>query len=404
MDYPESMKYIFGLTHSGIKLGLDNSTRILDALGNPQDKVPTVHIAGTNGKGSTAAYVESILRAAGFRVGLYTSPHLLDFRERIQIDRQLISENDLAELATHVRHSAERLDIPISYFELSTAMALQHFFKSRVDCNVMEVGLGGRLDSTNLCHGRVCVITSIGYDHEKALGNSLASIAFEKASIIKHPCQVISGVNQPEAAQVVQKRAEQFSSPLCELEKDLKVHIRSHSLDGLEFDVKWGEHIYQNLRSGLLGRQQANNAALALAACLSLGSREFPIDESAIRQGIGMAQWPGRLDRVSHQPEIVFDCAHNLEGITQLMENLEELYPGRSKRFILGFMQDKRYSEMFEIVSRFAHHITLTRPKQDRGLNPTDWQRENATDTLSIDIMENISDALTEQIKSANKD
>lgn len=404
MTYQEGLDYLFGLTKSGIKLGLENTTRLLTALGNPQDAIPAIHVAGTNGKGSTAVFIESILRASGFKVGLYTSPHLLDFRERIQIDRQPISENDLTKQISRIKKIALKQKIPISYFECGTALAFQHFSENNVDCNVIEVGLGGRLDSTNLCRGRVCVITSISQDHEQFLGNTLGDIALEKASIIKHPCHVVSGVKEVEAAQVIQKRSEEYSASFSQLDEDLKVHIHSHSLDGVHFDVEYGPHFYKNLRSSLLGRHQARNAALAIAA-VSRYSEGDPssINDSTIRQGIGNAYWPGRLEVVSKQPEIILDCAHNLEGIRQLMRNLEELYSDRPKRFILGFMKDKRYREMFEIVSRFAHHITLTRPKQDRSLDPAIWATEHFPENLSIEIVDNVSQALAANIKASRE-
>ena len=232
MNYQESLDYLFSLARLGIKLGLENTTRLLDHFGNPQLKTPTIHIAGTNGKGSTAAYVESILRASGYRVGLYTSPHILDFRERIQINRQLIEPDEVVHWVTVLKQTSEDLNIPSTFFELGTVMALLHFDRQKTNWNIMEVGMGGRLDSTNLCQGQVCIITPISRDHESSLGTRLSQIAQEKAAIIKHPCTVVCGPQEKEVIQVIQDRSRAHEASLLLLGQDFQVDIQSHSLQG----------------------------------------------------------------------------------------------------------------------------------------------------------------------------
>jgi dihydrofolate synthase/folylpolyglutamate synthase len=223
MTYQESLEYLYSLARLGIKLGLENTTRLLDYFGNPQLKTPTIHIAGTNGKGSTSAFVESILRASGYRVGLYTSPHILDFRERIQIDRQLISPEELVHWVAKLKQASEKLNISPTFFEMGTVMALLHFNRQKTDWNVVEVGMGGRLDSTNLCQGRICIITPVSLDHESSLGTHLSQIAQEKAAIIKHPCTVVSGSQEKEIIKVIQDQSHKHQASLLQLGRDFQV-------------------------------------------------------------------------------------------------------------------------------------------------------------------------------------
>ena len=222
MNYQESLDYLYSLARLGIKLGLENTTRLLDYFGNPQLKTPVVHIAGTNGKGSTAAFVESILRASGYRVGLYTSPHILDFRERIQINRQLIAPEEIIHWVATLKQASEDLNLSPTFFEFGTLMALLHFDRQETDWNVVEVGMGGRLDSTNLCQGRVCIITPISRDHESSLGTRLSQIAQEKAAIIKHPCTVICGSQEKEVIQVIQDQSRSSQGLLCTWDRTFK--------------------------------------------------------------------------------------------------------------------------------------------------------------------------------------
>ena len=223
MNYQQSLDYLFSLTHSGIKLGLENTRRILAHFDNPQIKTRTIHIAGTNGKGSTAAFMESILRSAGYRVGLYTSPHLLDFRERIQIDRKMIGKEELAALTRRVKDATATLNIKPTFFEFTTVMAFLYFYEKAVNWSVIETGLGGRLDATNLCRGEISIITSIGMDHTKYLGNSLKEIASEKAEIIKEDGIVIAGIDDSAILNTIIDKASERNAPVYSLNKNFKV-------------------------------------------------------------------------------------------------------------------------------------------------------------------------------------
>lgn len=394
MNRQQCLQYLESLKNTGIKLGLENTARLLEHLGNPQNRIPAIHIAGTKGKGSTAVFAESILRAAGYRVGLYTSPHILDFSERIQVDRRPISTEALTRGILHIKQASESIQVPVTFFEFGTVLAFHYFVEQKVDWNVIEVGMGGRLDSTNTCQGEVCIVTSISRDHEASLGSELPGIAFEKASIIKRTCTVVTGVEAPDVFRVIEDRARQFDCPLLQLGRDFTVTVRDHTPRGLYFDFANAEIRIEGLQTHLLGRYQAQNAGQAIAACLALKSKGVALTPDIIRRGIAGAQWSGRFEIVSETPLTILDCAHNLDSLNKLMEALVDVYPGKKIRVVLGIMKDKPYRECIEIVARFAHHITLTRPRQERSLNPYEVAGEAFMTTGAVDIIEDIPQAL----------
>lgn len=402
MNYQESLDYLYSLADRGIKLGLDNTTRLLDHFGNPQLKTPTIHIAGTNGKGSTAAFVESILRASGYRVGLFTSPHILDFRERIQINRQLIEPDELVHWIAVLKQASEDLNIPSTFFELGTVMALLHFDRQKTDWNIMEVGMGGRLDSTNLCQGQVCIITSISRDHESSLGTRLSQIAQEKAAIIKHPCTVICGPQEKEVIQVIQDRSQAHEASLLLQGQDFQVDIQSLSLQGQVFDFNGPEIWYKGLEIALTGRHQSVNAGLAVAACTALADPS--ITEQTIRAGLKSAEWPGRLEIYCTSPTLILDCAHNLDSFKKLILSLSELFPHTRKIWVLGIMKDKPLAEITTIISDHADHIVVTQPENERSASPEQIRKAFANFTKPIDLAEKIPSALDRAYQIANPD
>ena len=402
MNYQESLDYLLSLSGRGIKLGLDNTTRLLDHFGNPQLKTPTIHIAGTNGKGSTAAFLESILRASGYRVGLYTSPHILDFRERIQINRQLIDPEELVHWVAVLKQVSEDLGIPSTFFELATVMALLHFERQKTDWNVVEVGMGGRLDSTNLCQGRVCIITSISRDHESSLGTRLSQIAQEKAAIIKHPCTVVCGPQEEEVIQVIQDQSRAHEASLFLLGQDFQVDIQSHSLQGQVFDFNGPEIWYKGLEIALTGRHQSVNAGLALAACTALD--DTSITEQTIRAGLKSAGWPGRLEVCGTSPTLILDCAHNLDSFKKLTLSLSELFPHTRKIWVFGIMKDKPLAEITTIISDHADHIVVTQPENDRSTPPEQIRKAFANFSKPIDRVDKISLALDRAYRVAKPD
>ena len=402
MNYQESLKYLYSLARLGIKLGLDNTAQLLEYFGNLQLKTPTIHIAGTNGKGSTAAFVESILRASGYRVGLYTSPHILDFRERIQIDRRLISPEELVHWVATIKKASEELNISPTFFEMGTVMALLHFARQKTDWNVVEVGMGGRLDSTNLCQGQVCIITPISYDHESSLGAHLSQIAQEKAAIIKHPCTVISGSQQDEVIKVIQDQSYSHKASLLQLGRDFQIDIQSHSLQGQVFHFNGPEIWYKGLEIALTGRHQSVNAGLAVAACTTL--TDSFVSEKSIRKGLKSARWSGRLEVYGKNPSLLLDGAHNIDSFKKLTTYLSELFPHKRKIWVFGIMKDKPLAEITELISDYADYIIATQPKSDRSTPPEQIRKTFKNFTKPIDLVDEIPSALDHAYQVADPD
>ena len=394
MNYQESLNYIESTISRGIKLGLENVTRLLGYFGDPQLKVPTIHIAGTNGKGSTAAITTSILMATGKKVGLYTSPHLQDFRERIQVNRTLIPKEDLANLVSRIKHAGDTLGISPTYFELGTLLAFLFFYEQKVDWNVIEVGMGGRLDATNLCQAQVSVITSISKDHVSSLGSTLEEIAFEKAGIIKNPTKVIIGNIPPSPLAVIEEQARKSGAEIRVLGQDFKVTACEQTENGLIFSFSGLGKALDSIKTPLLGRFQAENAALAVAACVSALQPQGIIDDESIHLGLQKARWPGRLEIVHNRPKIILDCAHNLEGMKALGATLKEIFPDRKITLILGIMADKPFSEMIEFISYFAHYMIITRPNHDRSANPETLKKSFQKTGKPLEIREGLPSAL----------
>jgi dihydrofolate synthase/folylpolyglutamate synthase len=310
MDYSSSLEYLYGLQHFGIKLGLENTRRLLERLDNPQRKLRIIHIAGTNGKGSTAAALERILRSHGLRTGLYTSPHLHSFTERIRIDNQPISEAEVVSQTEAIRACAE--DLTPTFFEFTTAMALRVFALQSVDWVILETGLGGRLDSTNVVDPQLTIITPIALDHAAHLGETLALIAAEKAGIIKPGVPVISARQEPEALAVLQQRAEESMASFTLAGRDFSWdRAQSFNYRGLHTSLT-------KIETGLVGRYQRENISLAIAAAESLLGT---LDASVTRQALAALRWAGRLEWCG---DLLLDGAHNPHAAVALAEYLDE--------------------------------------------------------------------------------
>jgi dihydrofolate synthase / folylpolyglutamate synthase len=402
MNYQESLNYLYSLARLGIKLGLENTTQLLEYFDNPQLATPTIHVAGTNGKGSTAAFVESILRASGYRVGLYTSPHILDFRERIQVDRQLIAPEEVTHWIATLKQAAKELNLSPTFFEFGTVMALLHFNRQKTDWNVVEVGMGGRLDSTNMCQGRVCIITPISRDHESSLGTRLSQIAWEKAAIIKHPCTVVSGSKEKEVIRIIQNQSQSHKASLLQLGRDFQVESRSHSLKGQVFDFNGPEIWYKGLEISLMGRHQSVNAGLAVTACTALAD-PF-ITEHTIRKGLKSASWPGRMEMYGTNPSLLLDGAHNLDSFKKLTASLSELFPHKRKIWVFGIMKDKPLVEIAEIISDYADYIVLTQAKNDRSAPPEQIRKAFKNFSKPIEGVDEIPLALDRAYQVADPD
>ncbi len=335
MTYREALTYLASLEKFGINLGLERITRLLNGLGDPQRKFPSLHVTGTNGKGSTCAMIASILKEAGYQAGLYTSPHLLSFNERIQINGRDIPNKDFTEGISLIRHVTRRLADSPTVFETLTALAFWYFAKKEVDYAVVEVGMGGRLDATNVLTPLVSVITNVALEHTAVLGNTLAKIAAEKAAIIKPGVPVVTAETKPEALRVMKYQADKNGSVL--------VQVGSRG---------------EGFKTGLIGEHQKLNAACAVAAVRLAGIKA---GKAAVLRGLKKVEWPGRFQVVRRRPLTILDGAHNPAGAQVLVETLKQKYPGRKFVFVIGVQKDKDAPPMLGEFGKVAREIIVTR-------------------------------------------
>ena len=367
MNYPDSVHFLYALGNEikTAKFGLERIRTLLEAMGNPQDRCRFVHVAGTNGKGSTCAMIESGLRAAGRRTGLFISPHLQEPTERISIEGRPVSVECFTEAFNRVHEIAEgliesgKIDLHPTYFETVTAMAFVIFAEAKTDVVVLEVGLGGRLDATNVVHPELCVITQIDFDHEQFLGISLEAIAGEKAGILKRGIPAVFSRQRAEVAPVLEQRAKELDVPVGRTSEWAPSEVQLHA-QGSRFTV--GE---LHIDCPLAGEHQVENALTAAIALMKLG-----LPGAAIEAGIARARWPGRLERVSAKPEIILDGAHNPAGARALAAYIDRFYSGRRIRMIYGAMRDKAVEEVCGILFPRAQTVIVTAPHQPRALYP----------------------------------
>lgn len=344
-------------------LKLESVRAVLARMGDPESRVPAVHVAGTNGKGSTAATAASVLVASGRRTGLYTSPHLVDFRERVRIDGERIPRVAVVALTEEIEHEALAAAVTLSFFELATILAIVWFARSAVDVAVVEVGLGGRLDATNVVHSRVSAITTIAFDHERFLGDTLAAIAAEKAGIVRPGVPLVVGRLPPDALAVVTAKATAAGAPLRRLGEDFSVDLAG------EVMTYSGARRIPGIRPALAGRHQIDNAAIALAA-LEAGGLLDGVDDAAIRRGVERVRWPGRFERIGRAPEVVLDGAHNPEGARALGAALRAEGDRRRVRLLFGVLADKRWPEMVAELAPLATEIAVVPVAERRSTDP----------------------------------
>lgn len=353
---------------------------LLDRLDNPHRRYKTVHVAGTKGKGSVCAMLEAVLRAAGYRTGLYTSPHLHTFRERVQVGGTLVSRDELLALVRQLVPHVEAVP-GLTTFEIVTALGLLHFAQRDVEVAVIEVGLGGRLDATNVIQPLVSVITSISFDHTAWLGNTLALIAAEKAGIVKAGVPLVSAPQPPEAAEVIEARCRDAHAPLTTIGRDWKLEFGQLSGGGQTFFVipakqhppRKGTAQRVSFFVRLAGRYQAVNACVALAALSHLAAGGLPVSPRHMREGLARVHWPARLETLCSDPLVVCDGAHNGDSARQLVTALEEWFPGRQWTLVFGAMADKDVNAMLDACVPFAQHVVLTRACHARAADPNAW-------------------------------
>jgi dihydrofolate synthase / folylpolyglutamate synthase len=367
-SYTSSLEYLFSLHRFGMKLGVEVIAALLARLGNPHRRFPAVHIGGTNGKGSSAAIVASILRAAGYRVGLYTSPHLVDFRERIQVQGHPISPEQVCVLTKYLRSHIKPNEAP-TFFEVTTAMAFRHFADEQVDIAVVEVGLGGRLDATNVLTPLGVLITSIAFDHEQYLGNTLEAIASEKAGILSPGRPVVLGPMPDVAAQVIQSHADRLQAPVARADKAFRAMGDSHDF----FGYQGREWSLSGLSCNLPGRHQIVNSINALALLEFGVQKAFPVTEQTIRDGLRQVRWPGRLEVLARDPLVILDGAHNPSAAEVLFDFLESALhdaPDRKLILVIGMMADKNHKEFLGRLVPIADTVIFTRPHMERAATP----------------------------------
>lgn len=388
---------MFSLRRFGIKLGLSTIKTILTNLGNPQDGFKSIHVAGTNGKGSIASAIASIFHQAGFKVGLYTSPHLIRFNERIRINQEPISDEETISAYEAVKQAPYGTRQP-TFFEFSTAMALYQFGKQNVEWAIIETGMGGRLDATNVIKPVVSIITNISIEHKMYLGNTIAQIAKEKGGIIKEKTPVVTGIRQKSAIAVIREIAAKKLSPVYRLGDDFNV---TRNPDGT-FDYLGIKNRWQNMHSGLLGDYQVDNAALALAVCEILMDRNVALPVKSIKEGLARNKWPGRLEVASTTPYVLIDGAHNLVAAQHLGHFLRTNLAGRPITLVVGILDDKPYAAMLRALLPVCQKVILTRPKINRSL-PTDILHRIAKTIISdIRTISDVGDAVKYAIEHAS--
>jgi len=364
-NYSETLVRIYNLRGGIIDLRLDRMERALELFDQPHQAFPSIHIAGTNGKGSTAAILHRILSDAGYRTALYTSPHLVSFTERIRINDEEIAAEDVVAIADEIWQETAALELELTFFEFITVMAFVHLARRRVDIAVLEVGLGGRLDATNVVTPLVSVITTVAKDHEAYLGPDELSIAREKGGIIKPGIPLVCGKVSTEVAELLDEIARQAHSPSYALGREFSFFLKP---DGL-FDYRGIKRHFFNFELGLPGRHQRANAAVALAA-LELVSERFPVAEGTLREGLRRVRWPGRLEVMRERPTVILDGAHNPEGIAALVEELTDLRQGRRIKLLFATMADKEWGLMLRELAKAVNEITFSKVNMERSADP----------------------------------
>lgn len=376
MNYKEAIDFILSAETMGSILERNIIECLLEELGSPHKGLKYVHIAGTNGKGSTSALLSSILRAAGYKTGLYTSPYIQQFNERIQVDGVQISDEELAGITAEIAEAAARLKARglrhPTVFELITALGFIHFKRKGCDIVVLEVGLGGRLDATNVIDApEIAVITNIGLDHMDCLGDTLELIAREKAGIIKPGCDVVLYSQEKSVEDAIASVCKERGASLTFADTSL-AEVRSVSVDGIEFDYKG----YPSLKTSLLGIYQVRNAVTAIVTAEQLRRKGYAISEQSIADGLSSAHWPGRLELLRRDPVVIVDGAHNPQGALALTESLGAIFPGRKVNFLIGVLSDKNYSSAIELTMPMAKSYHTVTPPNSRALSAQELAAE----------------------------
>ena len=401
MDYETAMIKLRGEVCSGIKLGLQNIKTLMEKLGNPQDKLKIIHIAGTNGKGSCTSFVNSVLVSQGYKVGMFTSPSIYNFEERIRINNKNIPEDKLIELMDEVREVANTLEVFPADFELVTAVAFLYFYREKCDFAIMEVGLGGRLDATNVVDKPlITLITSISFDHQQFLGNTIKEISLEKAGIIKDGVPLVLYFQDTEIMDNIIRVAKSKNSKVI-LNDLSKIKVLDNSKSGQIIDYKE----FRNLKINLLGSHQVKNATISLELLLELRKMGFEISNESIYDGFLTVTWPCRFELVSKSPDFILDGAHNIDGIEKFISNINFYYKDSRKIAIFGVLEDKDYNEMLErIIPCFDIFLTV-RPDSERAMESYELKEKIEVLTeKKVYSFGNYQDAVDKSFEMSSKD
>ena len=359
----ENEKYLEQLRLVGSRFGTDCEKELLSLLGNPQDKLRFIHVAGTNGKGSFCSMMSSVLQKQGYKVGLYTSPYIVVFNDRIRVNGLPIAEDDINDLFLRVRQKADTMKTPPSSFDFITAAAFLWFYETKCDIVVLEVGLGGRYDSTNVIkNSLLSVITGIAFDHTEILGDTIEKIAWEKAGIIKENCPALYGGNDEKALAVIEKECEEKHSELTVKNPDL-LKILSTTLDGTEFEFDGKEYFIR-----LLGLYQPANAATVLEAIDVLRKHGFEISETAVKDGLSSAVWQARFEKIADDPVVLYDGGHNPQGVRAAVESVRAYFGNKKINLLVGILADKAHGEMAEELAKIADRVICIAPPSPRAL------------------------------------
>ncbi|MBU0711273.1 bifunctional folylpolyglutamate synthase/dihydrofolate synthase [bacterium] len=352
----QKLDYLYALDGKGIKPGLKRILEFLDRIGNPQKQLTTIHVAGTNGKGSTCAILASVLSASGLKVGLYTSPHLVHFNERIRINGKKISDTEIVEFLDRYQPIIEEVDS--TFFETTTALAFEYFNKNKVDIAILETGLGGRYDATNVVNPLLSVITSIGKDHEEFLGNTLAKIAMEKAGIIKSGTPVISAKQRPQLRRILENEAQRNRCHFVYAPDWCQIKVRRQYSDRQLVTIESDHFHFDELKFPFLGDHQLINLKTVMAVLNNLQSLQ--INPAAVEKGIAATRWHGRLELLSRNPLVYYDVGHNLHGIRQVAQTLEKTFPEKKFKLLIALGYHKKIGSLGKILSKIIAEVVVS--------------------------------------------
>jgi len=372
MSIAENLDYLYSLTRFGIKTGLDNIRKLCESLGNPQDTFPIIHVAGTNGKGTTCATLAKILQNAGFKTGLYTSPHLVYFGERIRVNDRMITDAEISSLIDELKPLFD--ETGSTFFESTTAMAFLYFARQKIDIAVIETGLGGSLDATNVVNPLLSVFTPISYDHTERLGKELTSIASDKAGIIKYGCAVVSSQQEAEGLEQLKCRAKSQNSEFHYAPEEVEIvsYEMKYDMSKVEIICKSDVTLSDLYKFNLPGRHHFENLQTVISAIAALRNAGFEISEDAVMQGIETVTWPGRLEIMSERPLVFYDVAHNPSAAKVVARFFEDIFPERKIKVIMGIVQEKDIKGVVDALNPIASEFILVDLDNPRSMNPRD--------------------------------